>query len=93
MMTLQTIVKAATNQVRADLNQEAVVLNLSNGVYYGLNPMATTVWDFIQQPQSVAQIIERITGEYEVDYARCERDVKTLLEDLKKYELIEVVSE
>ena len=85
----RTIVKAIKDQVSADLKDEAVILNLKNSVYYGLNPVGARIWQLIQEPTSVAALREKILAEYDVEAARCEEDVLTLLEALKAQGLIE----
>lgn len=84
-----TIVKAIKDQVSADLKDEAVILNLKNSVYYGLNPVGARIWQLIQEPTSVAALREKILAEYDVEPARCGQDVVTLLEALKTQGLIE----
>jgi len=84
-----TIVKAVKDQVSAGLKDEAVILNLKNSVYYGLNPVGARIWQLIQEPITVAALREKILAEYDVEAARCEQDVLTLLEALKTQGLIE----
>jgi hypothetical protein len=85
-----TTVKAVADQVSCKLGEEAVVLHLKNGVYYGLNPVGTTVWNFIQQPRRVSEIREQILQEYDVEEERCHRDLLDILEHLAGAGLVEV---
>jgi hypothetical protein len=89
-LKMSSVVVAAKDQVSCDLAGEAAILNLKNGVYYGLNPVGARVWNLIQQPRSIAEIRESILTEYDVDAARCEQDVLELLEKLNVEELVEV---
>jgi hypothetical protein len=81
---------ATSEQVSCDVEGEAAILNLKNGVYYGLNPIGARIWTLIQEPRQVGQLRDQLLSEYEVDAARLETDVRQLLADLAEHGLIEV---
>ncbi len=81
------------HQVSCDLAGEAAILNLNDGVYYGLDPVGSLVWGLLQQPTTVAEIRSAILAEYDVDPGRCDNDLKTLLADLLAHGLVEVIGE
>jgi hypothetical protein len=86
----QSIVVAAKDQVSCDLAGEAAILNIKNGVYYGLDPVGARIWSLMQEPRAVAEIQNTITGEYDVEPERCAQDLVALLEKLLAEGLIEV---
>ncbi|MGC1203219.1 MAG: PqqD family peptide modification chaperone, partial [Candidatus Acidiferrales bacterium] len=69
---------------------EASILNLKNTVYYGLDPVGARVWTLLQQPRSVEQLRDTLLEDYEVESARCENDLLSLLEKMRAEGLIEV---
>ena len=81
---------ALDEQLSADLAGEVVILNLKNGVYYGLDDVGYRIWGLIQEHKTVRHIRDAIIGEYEVDQTRCERDLVGLLQRLTDEGLIEV---
>jgi len=83
-------VMVAKEQVSCDLAGEAAILNLQTGVYYGLDPVGARIWNLIQQPRTVSDVVQVLLKEYEVDSERCERDVFGLLQELASEGLIEV---
>lgn len=83
----ETVV-AAKEQVSCNLAEDAVVLDLKAGVYYGLNSVAARVWSLLQEPKTVQEIRDAILDEYDVDPDRCERDLFALLRELAAKELI-----
>jgi hypothetical protein len=85
-----TVVVAAPRQVSSDLGEEAVILELDQGVYYGLNTVGARIWSLVQEPRTVAGIRDTILAEFDVDPARCTEDVMRLLADLAEHRLIEV---
>ena len=86
----QSIGVAAKDQVSCDLAGEAAILNIKNGVYYGLDPVGARIWSLMQEPRAVSEIQNTITGEYDVEPERCARDLVGLLEKLLAEGLIEV---
>ena len=81
---------AIKDQVSCDLAGEAAILNIKNGVYYGLDPVGARIWNLMQQPRAVFEIQNAITGEYDVEPERCARDLFGLLNRLLEEGLIEV---
>ena len=91
-ITARTWVAASGEQVSCDLADEAVVLSLRDGAYYGMNEVAARVWQLIQRPVSVAAVRDTLLGEYEgVSPDQCEREVVTLLARLADWELVKVI--
>lgn len=86
----RSVVVAIKDQVSCDLAGEAAILNIKNGVYYGLDPVGARIWNLMQQPCAVFEIQNAITGEYDVEPERCARDLFGLLNRLLEEGLIEV---
>jgi hypothetical protein len=88
-MNQNSLIVATQNQVSANLSDEIVILNLTSGIYYGLDPLGAKIWDMVQQPSSVPAILEAVLAEYDVAADRCETDILALLEQLQEAGLIE----
>ena len=86
----RSIVVATSEQVSCPLGEESAILNLKNSVYYGVNPVATSVWKLIQQPKSIGELRDALVEEYEVEPERCEQDLLTLLDKMRDEGLIDV---
>ncbi len=88
---MKAIVVAGKDQVACSLGEEAAILHMSRGIYYGLDPVGARVWNLLQQPRSVEEIREILFAEYEVEQDRCQADLLDLLEGVCKASgLIEV---
>ncbi|WP_263784457.1 PqqD family protein [Salinibacter grassmerensis] len=90
MIDESSVIVAAEHQTSAEVDGESVILDLEEGIYYGLNPVGARVWDQVQEPATVEEIVAAITAEYDVDSERCLKDVLSLLRDLKEDDLIEI---
>lgn len=88
-----TIVTVSTNQVSTEVKDEAVILNLNDGIYYGLDMVGVRIWQLIQQPITVDDIIETMVSEFTVDSDVCKEDVVSFLEDMASRALIDIHNE
>jgi hypothetical protein len=59
-------------------------------VYYGLEDVGARLWSLLQRPVTVSAIRDTLVAEYDVEPARCGRDVRALLQNLAARGLIEV---
>jgi len=92
IITVHSVVVAAKDGLFRAVEKEVVILNQKNGTYYGLDRVGAYVWKLVQQPTSVAEIRSAMLGKYEIDEARCERELIVLLGQLRSEGLIEVRS-
>ena len=83
-------VRVSEEQVSCDLGGESAILNLSNGVYYGLDPLGARIWELIQQPRTVNEVKDAILDEYDVEPDVAERDLVALLTHLSDEGLVQV---
>jgi hypothetical protein len=86
-------VVATDRQVACEVGGEAVILHLDEGVYYGLNEVGARVWQLVQKPLTVAEIVDAIVAEYEVERAQCQRDVQELVAGLAEHKLVIISDE
>jgi hypothetical protein len=86
------VLVAAREQVSAEVEGESVILNLADGVYYGLDGVGARVWELLSEPCSVARLRDAVTAEYEVDADTAARDLDRLLGELMGRGLVEAVS-
>ena len=70
-----------------------VALDIQLGVCYGLNRIATRIWQIIQSPSSPEQIADVLTREFEVDQATCIAETMALLNDMFEARLVVASSE
>jgi hypothetical protein len=85
-----TIVAAADEILVSDFGHELVLLNLRDGVYYGLEGAGVRVWMLLKRPITLKAIQDALIAEYDVEAARCAKDVRSLLTDMVTRGLAEV---
>lgn len=89
-LTLAARVAAREGVVFQQLQEEAVLLNLDSGQYFGLDPVGTRIWNLLVEGQSLPQVVSTIVAEYEVGGEQCKADLLKLLGDLEAQGLVAV---
>ncbi len=61
---------------------EAVMMSIEAGRYYGLNAVASRIWELLESPKTVAEVCAQLCEEFEVDEPTCEAEVLKFTGDL-----------
>ncbi len=88
-----TTYKISQNHLYSEIADEAVILDLESGVYYGLNPVGVDIWQWLQQPQTKEKLLDLILEEYEVTPEQAEQDIQSILKEMLEAKLLEVSQE
>ena len=83
-------IEVAKDVVSCDLVDEAAILDLKTGIYYGLDPVGARIWKLIQTPRQLNEILETLLNEYEVEKNHCQEDLIELIEQLAEKELVTI---
>ena len=79
----------ARHVVAAVHGTRTVLLDPRRGRYYGLDEVGGRIWSLASERRSIAEIVEVLSNEYEVERAQLEHDVAEVLRSLKTKGLIE----
>jgi hypothetical protein len=66
----------------------AMVLDLSGGQMYQVNPVASRILELLMDGLAEAAIAEWVAREFEIEHNRAEADVREFLETLEKHRLV-----
>lgn len=91
-LTPATCLRRCPKLVATDVAGETVVLNITQGFYYGLNPTGSRIWALLREPRPVGTLIELLQQEYEVEADRCASDLEPFLNELLTAQIIEIAS-
>lgn len=90
-LSLDTIVFASPEQVSCDVADEAVLLSMRDGEYYGLNEVGASIWRLIQRPRAIREVRDALLEDYDdIDSADCERAVMEFLLEMTGLELVQL---
>jgi hypothetical protein len=63
-------------------SEEAVMMNVTAGRYYGLNAVASRIWELLETPKTITELCAQICEEFDVDAQTCEAAVLKFVQDL-----------
>ncbi len=87
---LTSTVVANKNVLGCELQDEAIILDLKSGVYFGLDSLGARLWELIQEPILVRQVCDMILDEYDVEPEQCERDLCLFFQEMAVNGLVEI---
>jgi len=77
----------------SSVDNELVMMDESQGKYFGLNPVARTIWELLETPMHYDDILGKLTARYDVPVETCEKEVRPFLEKMIEHKLIHTVGE
>jgi len=89
-ISTESIVRQVEDIVASDIDDEKVMMSVEQGQYYSLDPIGSRVWELIEKPVKVSELIDALLPEYDVDRESCERDVLVFLEKLEEEGILNV---
>ena len=87
---LDASVVATQRQLSTTLGDEVIILGLDDSMYYGLTDTGARIWELIQVPRTIADILTTLTAEFDVERDRAAADLETLLAALQSRGLIAI---
>lgn len=81
-------------QARADLlaselsESEVVMLDMDKGTYFGCEGVAKTIWNALEQPRSIEELIAAVQADYPDAPGDVRDDVSTFLDQLIEADLL-----
>ena len=68
--------------VHAQLGDEAVLLNVESGVYFGLDEVGARIWEMLSNGADQEDMVARLLDEYDADQTTLRNDVADFLDAL-----------
>lgn len=91
MLTLHTRLRTNEEEVAANvMDGEAIMINLSNGIYYSMDKVGGLIWEMIERRHSLEEMVAAIIGRYDVSPYHAQADVERLAEELVQENLVMV---
>jgi hypothetical protein len=81
-LTLRDSLVVDADVLFRQLDDEAVLLDLKSGTYFGLNDVGTRAWQLIVEHGALSRVLEIMLDEYEAERAVIENDLLELGREL-----------
>lgn len=79
--------------ISGQLHDELVMMDIDQGRYFALNPVATRIWQLLQSPLGLDDLCRKLLDEYEVDERRCFGEVEAHLQEMLQLGLIQTMDD
>ena len=89
-ITPDTVISQVEEIVAGDIDGEIVMMSIENGKYYGLDEIGSRIWELIEKPVKVADLIDTLVERFDEAREICERDVLKFLNELNEDNILEV---
>lgn len=70
------------------LEGEAVLINLSNGMYYSIDGVGGRIWELIERGAPLSEIVQDIAARFDVDEKTAGADLRTFMNELVAENLV-----
>lgn len=89
-ISLRDTLRILPDVVFRQLDDEAVLLDLKSGTYFGLNAVGTRIWQLVGEGAALSVVLDTLAGEYDAPRDELERDLLSLGEELCSRGLTEI---
>ena len=90
MLDLQCVVRREPEIVAAEADNDLVMVSIANGSYYAVSDVAREIWEAIERPRKVFDLIDDLAKSYDIDRTTCQAETLSFLEDLRSEGLLKV---
>jgi hypothetical protein len=91
-LTPETRVQRAATAIWANAGTEAVVVSGLGEVFLALDGIGSEIWQLLEQPLALAEVVTHLRRRYQVDQPRCLAEVTTYLEMLLSHRVVTIVT-
>tara|TARA_B100002019_G_C21220924_1_gene574700 strand:+ start:345 stop:629 length:285 start_codon:yes stop_codon:yes gene_type:complete len=80
-----------TNELCAhtSIGSKSIILNIENGQYYELNSTSTLIWKLINEGNTIADLINTISNEYNIEVEVIDESVNKFVNSCLKLNFIQ----
>lgn len=87
-ITLETVVSRNPDLIAADVDGDTVMMRLERDDYYGISGAGSRIWELLEEPIKLSEIVAKICEEFEVDEPTCKTDAIEFIEALVRLDLV-----
>lgn len=81
-MDRNTVLTRKPDIYTALMNGETVMMDADSGKYYNLGEVGGRIWELLDTPKTLEELVEDLTGEYDVSPEQCAKDIVPFIEKM-----------
>ena len=89
-LSLDCTVQRDPDVIGAKAGEDIVMVSIANGFYYGVSDVAREIWEAIERPKKISDLIDDLAESYNVDRSLCEKQTLSFLDSLLTERLLQV---
>lgn len=94
MLTSSTIIKRKEDQLLiSKVDDELIMMDIDKGAYISLNTTATVIWERIEEPVKIEEIILYLTERFGIDTERCTKETLSFLNSINGLKGLQIYSD
>ncbi|MCP4960029.1 MAG: PqqD family protein [Actinomycetia bacterium] len=90
-VSLDTVVQRSPEIMHSDLGDQAVMMDVDAGAYYGLNAVGARIWALTDEPILLTKVVDKLLDEFEVERDECESAVSEFVANMIERKIVAVV--
>ena len=84
----RTLYSRNSKTISGRLHDELVMMDIEQGKYFSLNPVATRIWDLLGESMAADDLCRLLVEEYEVESEQCRIEVEEHLSEMVRLGLV-----
>ncbi len=72
------------------MDNEIVMMHPESGKYFALNPVASRIWELLEEPHTINELVEKLLREFDVTEETCTNEVSVFIEEITEKKLIDI---
>ena len=77
--------------VSTEMDDELVMMNITQGVYFGMNAVGKEIWKLLDQPRDEQEVVDLLLEKFDVDETTCRSEAAAFIQLLAKNKLVDIV--
>ena len=77
--------------IQSRIGDEIVMLDVESGFFFGLNSVASIIWDNMKEKIDLKSLVDGLMEEFDVEESTCESDTLELIGQMLEKRIIRVV--
>lgn len=83
-----TLIRRASDIIASEIEGEYLIMSIDMGNYIALRDVSARIWELLEQPSTVASLLENLLLEYTVEPDTCEQEIYSFLKEMVESNLI-----
>jgi hypothetical protein len=90
IVNLQSVISRNPEIVHSMMDGEVVMMSVDQGLFLGIDTIGTHIWNLLETPVKVEDLIEKLVASYDVERSVCENDTLLFLNDMFMKKVIHI---